>query len=203
MGTSSTDFEALIERLSAPPWAIAFESGLSDVEIRAAEKRFGFVFPPDLRSFLLLAMPTGDIPLEPGKIRLGWGFPNWRDLESPDLQKQIEWPCQGILDEVRESEFWLESWGPRASSKSEALAEATARLNAAPKLVPIYSHRYICEEPFVEGNPVISAWGSDIIRVGSNLTVYLSNEFRFSRSAVDVSGDSAKVPFWTEILERG
>lgn len=48
---------------------------------------------------------------------------------------------------------------------------------AAPRLLPIYSHRYLLAEPCRAGNPVFSVYQSDIIVYGTDLRTYLLHEF--------------------------
>jgi hypothetical protein len=47
----------------------------------------------------------------------------------------------------------------------------------APKLIPIYSHRFIPEEPSEAGNPIFSVYQMDIIYYGFDLDDYLRHEF--------------------------
>lgn len=53
-----------------------FAPGLTPAELAAAEARFGFLFPLDLRSFLAAALPLD-------------GFPNWCDLDSSELREVL------------------------------------------------------------------------------------------------------------------
>jgi len=186
--TQEANIEGLARRLSEPPLSVAFAPGLSNTEVRAAEDRFGFHFPPDLRRFLQSALPTGE------------RFPNWRDLDSAALRRQLEGPIDGCLFDVRKNVFWMESWGARPSTADEAAVQAAVHLNSAPKLIPIYSHRYMCEVPTGEGNPILSVSQTDIIYYGLDLADYLWREF-FSTPAercVGISG--ADVPFWSEVM---
>jgi hypothetical protein len=45
---------------------LEFDPGLTDAEVIAVERRFGFKFPPDLREFLQTALPRG--PEFPGGV---------------------------------------------------------------------------------------------------------------------------------------
>ena len=47
-----------------------------------------------------------------------------------------------------------------------------------PKLIPIYSSRYIPESPKETGNPVFSVYQTDIIYYGFDLLSYFENEFK-------------------------
>ncbi|MGB9418990.1 MAG: hypothetical protein WCB58_21955 [Acidobacteriaceae bacterium] len=73
--------------------------------------------------------------------------------------------------------FWLPEWGPKPELLSDARAIVTTKIAEAPKLIPIYSHRYIPEEPHESGNPVFSVYGMDIAYYGFDLDDYLRHEF--------------------------
>ena len=47
----------------------------------------------------------------------------------------------------------------------------------SPKLIPVYSHRMMPDEPQAAGNPVFSVHQTDIIYYGSDLADYLRHEF--------------------------
>ena len=68
---------------------VVFESGLSDDEVMAVESRFHFQFPPDLRAFLQVALPSGD------------RFPNWRSDSEAKLNDMLRWPEDGIAPGTR------------------------------------------------------------------------------------------------------
>jgi hypothetical protein len=50
-------------------------------------------------------------------------------------------------------------------------------LDDAPRLIPIYAHRAVPNEPLEAGNPVFSVMQMDIIIYGNDLEQYLHNEF--------------------------
>jgi hypothetical protein len=47
---------------------VVFASGLSEDQVKEVEEHHGFKFPPDLRKFLLFAVPVSQ------------GWPDWRDV---------------------------------------------------------------------------------------------------------------------------
>lgn len=149
----------------APTFRIEFEAGLSDAEVIRAESTFGFRFPPDLRAFLQTALPQGP------------AFPDWRSGDPTQLREWLDEPRQGILFDIQHSGFWLPEWGPRPASVDDACETATKLIQAAPKLIPIYKHRMMPDEPHLPGNPVFSVHQTDIIVYGLDLYRYLHAEF--------------------------
>lgn len=79
----------------------------------------------------------------------------------------------------------------------------------APRLIPVYGHRYLLAEPCVADNPVFSIWQSDIIVYGKDLRNYFLVEFA-NLLSLNSRVDSAEVdeptmnkvqgiPFWGEL----
>lgn len=169
---------------------VSFAPGLTSSEIRAAEARFGFIFPPDLRNFLMFAMPIGD------------RIPNWRDLDDPYLLDAFGWPLEGLLFDVGNS-IWLPSWGPRPANDGAAVARVTALVQAAPALIPIKGHRYMPALPCEAGNPVLSVYQSDIICYGLNLEDFFHNEYShyFGRQGYQMTQDPKHIEFWSSFLD--
>jgi hypothetical protein len=166
---------------------VVFDSGLSQHEIDQAEKRFGFKFPADLRRFLMFALPTGT------------QFPNWRYLDDPQLGYLLAWPLEGIWFDVQNSDFWPSDWGQKPKDESEAYEQVRSQIAKAPKLIPIYSHRYMPDSPHTAGNPVLSIYQTDIIYYGGNLENYLHNEFHdyFRTPAYELPDAIRKIDFWS------
>jgi hypothetical protein len=146
---------------------IAFDAGLSDTEISETESRFKFRFPPDLRAFLQVGLPVGE------------RFPNWRSGKESALQDWLDLPREGILFDVENNNFWLPEWGPRPESFESAKGVVKDVVDAAPKLIPIYAHRMMPDEPQSLGNPIFSVHQTDIIYYGFDLDDYFRNEFGF------------------------
>lgn len=145
---------------------IPFAPGLSDLEVQTTESRYGFQFPPDLRDFLQAGLPTGK------------GFPNWRTSAEAELRDWLDLPREGILFDIEHNNFWLDEWGPRPTSLTEAKQIASNLITKAPKLIPVYIHRMLPSEPHLPGNPVFSVHQTDIIYYGFDLTDYLRHEFK-------------------------
>jgi len=64
---------------------VKFDSGLTEKEISAAEKRYQFRLPPDLREFLMFALPVSR------------NFINWRDIDDPNIKETFERVYGGII----------------------------------------------------------------------------------------------------------
>ncbi|MBF0411035.1 MAG: SMI1/KNR4 family protein [Candidatus Riflebacteria bacterium] len=144
---------------------VGFDVGLTDSEVQATEAKFNIRFPPDLRAFLQTALPQGP------------RFPNWRTGNELLLRDWLDAPRKGIIFDVEYNDFWLDNWGKRPKSIEEALLIADGLIASAPKLIPIYGHRMIPDEPNLPGNPVFSVHQTDIIQYGFDLADYLRNEF--------------------------
>lgn len=165
---------------------IEFEAGLTDAEVDSVEMRYGFRFPPDLRSFLQAGLLSGS------------EFPDWRDGDEDALRDWLDLPRRGILFDIEHNRFWLENWGPRPASLSEAQRIAGELVAAAPKLIPIYKHRMMPSEPHLAGNPVFSVHQTDIIYYGVDLRDYFIHEFlaREVIGAWPIPDTVRSVPFW-------
>ncbi len=71
----------------------------------------------------------------------------------------------------------MDEWGPRPAALEEACQTASGLIEKAPKLIPIYGHRMMPDEPEQPGNPVFSVHQTDIIYYGFDLADYLRHEF--------------------------
>jgi hypothetical protein len=149
----------------SPVYRVEFDAGLTDAEVAAVESRYGFRFPPDLRGFLQTALPKGP------------RFPDWRSGDEAAVRDWLDIPRQGVLFDIESNGFWLEVWGPRPASVGEASGRAEELLSAAPRLIPIYGHRMMPDEPHLPGNPVFSVHQTDIIHYGFDLADYFRHEF--------------------------
>ncbi len=160
-----TSYQSGLITRRSPVHRFEFDPGLTDAEVANVEGRFAFRFPPDLRSFLQTALPHGV------------GFPDWRSGDETMLRDWLNSPAEAVRFDVEHNGIWIDEWGARPDSTEEALATAGALITAAPRLIPIYSHRMMPDEPHLPGNPVLSVHQTDIIYYGFNLTDYFSHEF--------------------------
>ena len=148
-------------------------SGLSESQLQMAEGVFGFRFPPDYRALLAERLPI-DIN-EPDGSSLQQ-FPDWSDPFGPVTQN-VQWPWVSIcLDVGKYNQFWLDEWGEKPNDERERLDIARAKWSIAPRLIPVYGHRYLPAIP-QSGNPVLSVYQTDIIYYGWDLESYIKAEF--------------------------
>src|SRR5882757_6062331 len=108
---------------------VTLEAGLTYREISAAERRFEFEFPPDLKEFLMFCNPCA-----------GYWI-NWRKLNDPRIKGRFNWPYRGIYFDIAHNNFWPEEWGTKPKSLLKACRIARREISIAPKLIPIFSHR--------------------------------------------------------------
>ena len=158
--------------------------GLSPRELDDLTAATGLAFPPDLASFLSIAVPVGR------------SWPTWRD--TAQLQSWIDGPLDGIIFDVEHNGFWWPAWGARPIALEDAFALTRRHFSAVPPLTPVYGHRYLLADPLVAGNPVFSVHQTDVIYYGADLTRYFEAEFGGLPHAVAVRG-AAPVSFWGEL----
>jgi hypothetical protein len=170
---------------------VLFAPGLSEAEINQIQRRYHFIFPPDLKNFLMFALP------------ISHSFINWRDASEEIISEKLSWPYVGMLYDIEDNSFWLEEWGQLPASLDEAFSIARKAVEHAPVLIPICSHRYIPDRPNEAGNPVFSVYQTDIIYYGSDLAEYLENEFSyyFGRSGFDLKKEIKHIEFWSQLVE--
>ena len=177
--------------------------GLTGAEFARIERDYGFEFADDHRAFLAAGLPL-KTP-EPYERRNPW--PDWRDGDPGDLRKMLDWPVEGALFDVQYDDLWHPSWGQRPADMSTALSAARRHLARAPKMIPVWGHRYLPAGRGTYGYPVLSIWQTDIIIYGTDLANYIASEF-FRRPSVirdwtppppDRTAPPM-VPFWSDFL---
>jgi len=121
---------------------------------------------------------------------------DWRG-DNPAIHEMLEWPFKTLCFDVEQG-FWWSDWGERPDKPNQRAEVVRRALTDAPRLIPLLGHRFIPEEPRLEGNPVFSMYGFDTIYYGANLSEYLKNEF----GGTHVVGTARHVPFWSDLVER-
>ena len=173
--------------------SVVFAPPLTTGEIRRIEEEYHFRFPPDLKEFLMFALPISK------------GFMNWRDATEREVVDSLTWPFGGMCFDIQNNCFWPAEWGDRPSSLEEAFEIARKAVNAAPTLIPIAGHRYIPDRPHEHGNPVFSVYQTDIIYYGSDLFNYLENEFSYyfrgPGENFRYDPEIKAIDFWSKLVE--
>jgi hypothetical protein len=159
-------------------------AGYSQSQLDAAQERYGLRFPPDLIDLLLDRQPA-------------FGY-DW-SIEDPRIRQMLRWPFEMLQFDV-ENGFWWPAWGERPDTPEERAEVLRDMLSHAPKLIPLYGHRFLPETPNEAGNPVLSMHGFDTIYYGSNLANYFAREFG-SPQEIGL-GPIRRIPFWSDIVER-
>ncbi|RRS01713.1 hypothetical protein [Glycomyces terrestris] len=170
--------------------------GLTDAEFERIEAECGFEFSDDHRAFLSVGLPLDDATERP---RPGW--PWWIDWRAGDpeiLQARVGWPVEGVLFDVSMNEFWYDDWGPRPAAMSEALALATERPAAAPRMVPVCGHRCLPAGRGTWGHPVLSMYQTDIIVYGADLLAFIEGEKIDDTGYADAIDRSPD--FWRDLI---
>lgn len=168
--------------------------GLTDTEFARIEEDYEFEFADDHRAFLATGLPLGRPA--PGQ-RSPW--PDWRNGDPVDLRERLDWPVEGSLFDVEHNVFWHPSWGPRPADASQALSTARRHLRQAPKMIPVFSHRYLPAGRGPWGHPVLSIYQTDIIVYGTDLADYINQEFGQRFISPDWT-PPPMVPFWSDFL---
>lgn len=168
---------------------VKFEVGLTVEEVTKIEDIYKIKFPKSLREFLMIVLPISK------------GFFNWRNLEQDNvmfIKKVINRPIEDV-DELAEDVYWCDDWGEEPENEMDIALIVRERLKSAPKLIPVYEHRYI--PMIIEDNPpIISIHDIDIIYYGQNLEDYFKVEFGGKEQSEIEFENINPIPFWSDIM---
>lgn len=168
---------------------VGFESGLTTNEIVEAEKIYDIKFPDSLRSFLMIALPISK------------GFYKWRNFDVKNVEyikSVIKQPINDINDKPEEI-YWCDSWGEEPEDENCMKEEVRKQLSKAPKLIPIYSHRYM-PMVSVKNPPILSVHGTDVIYYGKDLEDYYRVEYGYKKQEKIAFECIEPISFWSEIM---
>ncbi|RDI33187.1 hypothetical protein [Lentzea flaviverrucosa] len=175
--------------------------GLTDAEFARIEAEHGVEFADDHRAFLAAGLPVNSpFEPEPGVFHT-WEqpWPEWRGGDQTGLREQLDWPVRRVLEKVETGGHWNRAWGERPDAPEAAVEVARQALAEAPRLVPVYGHRFLPAGRGTSGHPVLSVWGTDIMCYGTDLADYVDREFRNPTPEFpDDWAPRATVPFWRE-----
>jgi len=160
------------------------EPGLTGGELDRLEAEFDFAFAPDHRLALSVALPVGGM------------WPNWREDGARRLRARLAMPVEGVLFDVENHGVWFADWGTRPAQTRHAIRSARYHLERAPRLVPLYGHRYLPGVADAWGQPVLSVTRTDVVVHGANLLDWLAHEF----AATPARPGVVTAPFWRDLV---
>lgn len=168
---------------------IELEDGLTADEVVQVEKTYGIVFPKSLRDFLMVALPVSD------------GFYNWRNREQKNIEyiKNVISRPMSYIHRMPEEVYWCEDWGEEPADIEVFKGEVIERLGTAPKLIPVYLHRYMPMVPD-ENPPIMSVHGVDIIYYGADLQDFFKVQFGGKDQSAINFESIRPVSFWTDLI---
>ena len=179
--------KAIIELLEKNK--IIVEEGLDDKEIEEIQLLYGIRFPKSYLNFLQEGVPTSE------------GFFNWRD-KSPDnvnyIREAIAIPFRDLSANAGDV-YWNDMWGEEPDTTEKIADYIRNKLTDAPKLIPIYSHRYMPMD-VSDNPPILSVYGADVIYYGEDLEDYFQIQFGSKKQEKIDFSKIQNVPFWTELI---
>ncbi len=168
---------------------IVLEDGLSDEEFKHIKSIYNIEFPTPLKDFYENILPVSK------------GFYNWRDFNEKNVEfikKCMEFPIKNICNMTNEVD-WCDEWGIEPEDEKVRDEEIKNKALNAPKLIPIYSHRYMPLGKF-DGYPILSICGVDIIYYGKDIDDYMRIEFGDKKQYELDCKFIQKIPFWTDLM---
>lgn len=167
---------------------IEFDKGLNQTEFLKIKQEYGIEFPNELKEFYSFVLPISN------------NFYNWRDFSNENVSKMkrvLNKPFDDIY-EMADEVFWCKDWGDEPD-KNERASVIRQKLKNAPKLIPIYLHRYM---PMIkkENVPIISICDTDVIYYGENLESYLEVEFGDKKQNDIEFVKIEPILFWSDLL---
>ena len=173
---------------------IEIYDGLSEEEFEKIENFYNIKFPKVLRILYKSFLPN---------------LYNWRDFSEnnvKNIKQSLYWPIEGILFDIENNNFWMDCFGEKTGDIQQDKAKAKDYLKNAneeevPKLIPIYSHRFVPSFPDSIDVPIFSVMGTDIVYYGKNIEEYIEHEFDSNYNPEQESADIGviQVPFWSKI----
>jgi hypothetical protein len=183
-------YESLMTELKGK--GVVFDRAMNLEELNIVAQFYNISFPFEIQKLFSLGLPVSR------------GFYNWRDMSSENvkhIKNALEAPIDGLQFDLEENGFWCEQWGIKPSNIEDARNILLQHYNNAPKLVPLYSHRYMPFIPDLTRVPVFSIMQSDIIYYGTDLVSYLEIEFGYKDRDSNIIGyDFPHIDFWSDLL---
>ena len=180
-------YEDIIHKLGQK--GVEFEIGLSEEELCWITYEYEITLSEGIKKFYKEALPISK------------GFYNWRDKSNENvvaIKSVMRSPIQWIVENSEEID-WNEKWGEEPSDSGERKQRIENMALRAPKLIPIYSHRYMASIRCNQA-PVFSVYGADIICFAKDIIDYFLIEFRIKEHNVFKNNEVSYIPFWSDLL---
>ena len=175
---------------------IELQEGLTEEEFEKIENFYNIKFPKVLKILYESFLPP---------------FYNWRDFSEKNVETikyYLNWPINGMKFDIAFNGFWLECFGERTDDMEQNQIKAeeymrNSKEEEVPRLIPIYSHRYVPSFPDSIDVPVFSVYQTDIIYYGNNIENYFEHEFNKNYKDDNKDGDigTKEIPFWSHIVD--
>lgn len=168
---------------------VKIDRGLSEGELKKIKEIYHFSFPYPMQCLLLNILPVSS------------GFYNWRDFSNENIvyiKNMMRKPFEDVYSLAKEV-YWCDNWGEEPKKESDRVNEVRKRLERAPALLPIFSHRYMPLCGLVT-YPILSIHGADIIYYGNNIENYIQIEFGDKKQEELDFQKIEYVPFWTDLM---
>ena len=185
------DVTEIVDGLKAK--GIQFSDNLTEEELCRIETIYDIKFPKSLRCFYSHGIPFAE------KDNCFPCWTNYSESNISEIKRRIQLPYDWLLKSVLR-EFWIPQWGERPKEQNEIMKLFIRISEKAPRLIPIFSHRYMPQLHNIDSPPVISTVGRDTIYYGSDLQDYLYHEFEIG-CRCSTSKNLMYIPFWSDIIE--
>jgi len=162
-------------------------TGYSQDELDDAQAQWSLRFPPDLVALL-----------RERRQPVGQGSLDWTTSDPTAIRRSLDLPFEGFWFDVQHGLWWPE-WGEKPTTLEEQRGRLRHAFDLAPKLIPVFGHRYLPELPSESGSSVFSVSQADVIYYGSDLANWMERE-EGNRSTP--FGPVKEVPFWSEAVRK-
>ncbi|WP_064965754.1 hypothetical protein [Tenacibaculum ovolyticum] len=185
--------------------------GMKENEIDAIEKTNNFKFSNYHREFLKVLHTTDKKQVfeytetfdEDAEVLFEERsyFYNW-NTDIDNIRRELNYVYEDLLKDTLEHGLWLRSWGTKPESIDDRKKIFTRWYHNAPKLIPIYGHRFVISEPKEMDNTILSIMGSDTIIYGVNMRHYLLNELKEELGLYELVYDKEDDQYYPEPSEE-